>query len=176
MHEATERHIERNAEASAPRVDVSRLLPIALIALIVIAVDQATKSGIRAWLAVGESWPSRDMLLSITRVENSGAAFGILQGAGTFLVIVSVIGLGAIAAFVLLTPLGRWYRLAIGSVLGGALGNFVDRVIHGTVTDFIDPKWYPSFNVADSAIVCGVIALIALSFFDNSLEAERSES
>jgi lipoprotein signal peptidase len=44
------------------------------------------------------------------------------------------------------------------------------------VTDFIDPKWYPSFNVADSAIVCGVIALIALSFFDNSLEAERSDS
>lgn len=176
MHEATERQVERNAEAATPGMDVRRLLPISAVALVVIAIDQASKSAIRAWLAVGESWPARDTLLAITRVENSGAAFGILQGAGTFLLVVSVIGLGAIVAFITLTPLGRWYRLAIGGVLGGALGNFIDRILHGTVTDFVDPRWYPSFNVADSAIVCGVVALIALSFFDKSSEAERADA
>ena len=176
MQEATERHAERNAEAATPGMDVRRLLPISVIALIVIVLDQATKSAIRSWLEVGESWPAGDSLLAITRVENSGAAFGILQGAGTFLLVVSVIGLGAIIAFIVLTPLSRWYRLAIGCVLGGALGNFIDRIIHGTVTDFIDPRWYPSFNVADSAIVCGVIALIALTFFDNSPQAGRTDA
>ncbi len=176
MHETRERQVERNAAVATPGVDVRRMVPIAAVALVVIVMDQITKSIVRGWLEVGESWPARDALISITRVENSGAAFGILQGAGTFLLIVSVIGLGAIIAFILLTPLGPWYRLAIGSVLGGALGNFIDRVLHGTVTDFIDPRWYPSFNLADSAIVCGVVALIALSFFDKSLEAEPSTS
>jgi signal peptidase II len=176
MHEATDRHAERNAEAATPGIDVRRLIPIAAVALVVIAADQAAKSVIRAWLAVGESWPSRDALIAITRVENSGAAFGILQGAGSFLLAVSVVGLGAIIAFVLLTPLGRWYRLALGAVLGGAIGNFIDRIVRGTVTDFVDPRWYPSFNVADSAIVCGVVALIALSFFDGRPAASEGSS
>jgi signal peptidase II len=175
MHDATDRHVERNAEAATPSIDVRRLLPIAAVALVVIAADQATKAVIRSWLAVGESWPSRDALLAISRVENSGAAFGILQGAGSFLVAVSVVGLGAIIAFVLLTPLGRWYRLALGGILGGAIGNFIDRISRGTVTDFVDPRWYPSFNLADSAIVCGVIAVIALSFFDGGSAVTRAD-
>ena len=56
-------------------------------------------------------------------------------------------------------------KLALSMILGGAIGNFIDRVTKGTVTDFIDPAYYPAFNIADSAIVCGVAAILILTWF-----------
>lgn len=142
-----------------------RIAPFLAIALAVLAADQATKAIIRATIEPGDGWPSRGGWLHLSHVENSGAAFGILQGAGVFLVIPAVIAIVAVLAFVYTAPAGnRLYVVALAFVLGGATGNLVDRVTRGTVTDFIDPTHYPAFNLADSAIVLAVIALAWLSF------------
>lgn len=138
------------------------------IAGVVLVLDQATKALIRGWLRPGETWPEGWELINLTHVRNTGAAFGILQDAGGFLVIAALAGIGAMTFFLLTLPAhSRWYPAALSLILGGAIGNLVDRVRLGHVTDFVNPTHYPAFNVADSAIVIGVISIAALSFFES---------
>ncbi len=159
--------------ASRGAVSRRRLAPFTAIALAVVAADQTTKAAIRAWLDVGEGWPTRDGLLQLSHVENSGAAFGILQGAGPLLLVTAVIGVVAVVAYLFVVPPGgRLYALALAFILGGATGNLIDRAARGTVTDFIDPAYYPAFNIADSAIVLGVFALAWLSFRDGGVSED----
>lgn len=156
-----------------PRIDLLRLAPFLVIAATVVAADQATKTFIRANLEEGEWWPFVGTVLRISHVENPGAAFGILPGAGTFLLGVTVLGVVALSAYLLLLPdSSRWYPFALALVLGGAVGNLIDRLARGTVTDFIDPMYYPAFNIADSAIFLGVSTLLVVSF----VLPERSEA
>src|SRR5690606_9020073 len=159
-------------EAATPAGrSTSRLPLLAALVAVVLAADQLTKAAIRGWLDEGESWSFGTELIQLTRVENAGAAFGILQGAGPFLIVTSSIAvLALLAFFVWAPPQSRWHIAALAFVLGGALGNLVDRVSRGTVTDFVDPTNYPSFNVADSAIVTGVTALVVLSLFEGDGE------
>lgn len=146
--------------------------PFFFVAAAVFALDQLTKAIIRDWLAVGESWPSEDWLVKLTHVTNSGAAFGILQGQGLFLTVTAVIAIGAIAFYYAYPPLEHGLlRLAMGLELGGALGNLLDRLRFGKVTDFVDFPRYPEFNVADSSIVIGLI--IIAGFFVLSERAQR---
>ncbi|MGE0134808.1 MAG: signal peptidase II [Dehalococcoidia bacterium] len=152
---------DRLAAHSAER---RHLAPYLLISVAIVAADQFTKAVIRGWLAEGEAWPSTDAILAISHVENAGAAFGILQGAGAFLLAAAAIGVAAILVYMFLVPPAqRLYVAALSLILGGAIGNLIDRVAKGTVTDFIDPTHYPAFNIADSAIVCGVVAIVALT-------------
>lgn len=140
------------------------MAPFIAVAIAVAALDQATKAIVRATLAEGEGWPAAGALLRIAHVENSGAAFGMLQGAGPFLLITTVVGIVAVVAYLFLTPSGgRLHGTALAFILGGAAGNLIDRAARGTVTDFIDPTRYPAFNLADSAIVVGVAALAWLT-------------
>lgn len=142
-----------------------RLGALLAVSLFVIAADQASKAIIRATLHPGETWPEGWELIRISHVHNTGAAFGILEGASTFLVIAPLAAIAAITVFLLTLPAAsRWYSVALAAILGGAIGNLVDRIRLGHVTDFIDPTHYPSFNIADSAIVVGVITIAALSF------------
>jgi signal peptidase II len=135
--------------------------PFFVVALSVFVLDQLTKSIIRGWLEVGESWPSEDWLVKLTHVTNSGAAFGILQGQGLFLTVTAVIAIGAIVFYYAFPPLEHGLmRLAMGLLLGGAFGNLVDRIRFGHVTDFVDFPRYPEFNVADSSIVIGLIVIV----------------
>jgi signal peptidase II len=153
-----------DSEAAPPGY---RLGPALALASVVIAADQVTKALVRSRLAEGEAWPSTDALLAISHVENAGAAFGILQGAGTWLLAVTVIGV--IGIFVYLwrfPPRNGLYLVALALILGGAVGNLIDRATKGTVTDFIDPTHYPAFNLADSSIVVGVCAIVLLSFLE----------
>lgn len=130
-------------------------------ALLVVGADQATKGIVRGSLERGESWPDADWPLKIRHITNSGAAFGILQDQTAFLIVMAVIGLGAIYLYYRNPPFEHWLSaVAIGMMLGGALGNLIDRVRMGHVTDFIDPDRYPAFNVADSSIFVGVSVLI----------------
>ncbi|MSP22990.1 MAG: signal peptidase II [Dehalococcoidia bacterium] len=150
---------------SARRIESRRLAPFFGVSALVVLCDQLTKSFIRSRLVEGEAWPVLGSLLSISHVENSGAAFGILQGAGVFLLLTTVIGVAALCAYLFCVPMGsRWYTLSLALILGGAVGNFIDRVTRGTVTDFIDPTHYPAFNIADSAIVVGVGVLILATY------------
>ena len=148
--------------APAPHAPQARLF--ATIAIAAVVLDQATKALIRGWLAEGETWPAGFELIRISHVENTGAAFGILQGAGPLLLLSSVVGVAVVLVLLYVAPAGdRLYTAALALVLGGAIGNLIDRALRGEVTDFIDPTHYPAFNLADSSIVVGVIALIVLS-------------
>ena len=133
-----------------------------IIAVTVILLDQATKAIVRANLAQGERWPE-GWPISFSHVTNSGAAFGLLRGQTTFLILMTVFGLGAILLYYVMPPVRhRLMAPALALVLGGAIGNFIDRVRLGRVTDFIHFPNYPDFNVADSAITVGVVLLAGL--------------
>lgn len=157
--------------ARDPHARQARLF--AAVAVAAIVLDQATKAIIRGWLAEGETWPAGFELIRLSHVENTGAAFGILQGAGPLLVVASIVGVVVVLVLLYTAPTGdRLYTAALALVLGGAVGNLIDRVLRGEVTDFIDPTHYPAFNLADSSIVVGVIALILLSFRPERPDAE----
>jgi signal peptidase II len=102
--------------------------------------------------------------LRLTYVENRGAAFGLLQDQTAFFVFVGLVVVGVIAASYRYLPRsGFRLHLALGLQLGGAIGNLIDRIRQGYVVDFVDfgyrSNWWPVFNVADSAIVIGVLLL-----------------
>ena len=134
------------------------------IALLVVVADQLSKIGIRSNLALGESLPETG-LFRLTHVYNTGAAFGLFQGQTFPLTIVAIFGIVVILLFTLLFyhrfPLlgSRLGKPALGLILGGTIGNLIDRLRFGGVTDFIDVGIWPAFNIADSAVVVGTIIL-----------------
>ena len=131
-------------------------------ALVVVALDQATKAIVRSSLDRGESWPDADWLLRIRYVTNTGAAFGILEDQTFFLIIMAFIGLAAIYLYYRYPPFEHGIvPIAIGMMLGGAAGNLIDRIRVGRVTDFVDFRFWPAFNVADSSISIGIVVLLA---------------
>ncbi len=152
----------------AARKSSGSLLPWLAIAFVVVVLDQATKALIVARFALGDS-VTVTPFLNIVRAHNTGAAFSFLAGASGwqrwFFVILGAVA--AVAIVVLLARHGgqRLFAWALALILGGALGNVIDRLLHGHVVDFIQVHyagWYfPSFNVADSAITLGAVCLIA---------------
>ena len=145
-----------------------RLALVGIAALVVLVLDQATKTIVQQTMTLGESVPVLPVL-SLTYVRNPGAAFGILGGlpAGIrmpVLLLVTVVAVGVLVQLARDTPPShRWTLLAVGGVLGGATGNLVCRVRYGEVVDFLHLHWgtwyWPMFNVADSAITVGVIVI-----------------
>lgn len=149
--------------AIRPRDGWFLALPAAIVGL-----DQLTKWIIRGWLERGEAysliWP-----LKIVHVTNSGAAFGMFQGAGPLLVITSVVGMVAILVYLFNPGFAHpLMRLGLAFMLGGAVGNLIDRVSEGRVVDFVKVPNFPAFNVADSAITIGVFFLIWALMFDTT--------
>lgn len=156
-----------DAHRASPALGLRRATPWLALAAAVTALDQGTKALVRARLELYEVWPAGWELIRFTHIQNTGAAFGILQGAGAFLLVAAFIVIAGITAFLLTLPShGRLYHVALALILGGAVGNLIDRVRLGAVTDFIDPTHYPAFNLADSGIVCGVALLAFLAFRD----------
>lgn len=141
--------------------DYGRLLAIAAL---VIGLDQWTKALVRANLAVGEFWSPWDWLEPYARIvhwKNTGAAFGVLQGFGDVFTILAIVVSVAILYYYPQVPRSDWpLRLAMGLQFGGALGNLVDRLTIGSVTDFISVGTFPVFNLADASISIGVAVLV----------------
>ena len=141
-------------------------LVIFLITLLVVALDQVTKQLITRTMDLSESSPVIDNFLYITYHRNSGAAFGILQGQMLFFYVITAVTI--IGILIWLSKLNikrnRTLAIALALILGGALGNFVDRVIYQAVIDFIHTVWwghsFPIFNVADIALVCGALLML----------------
>ena len=133
-------------------------------ALLLVAADQISKFWIRSNLAIGESLFEVEFLRLI-RVHNTGAAFGLFQGQSFLLTIIALVGIAALVLYAIffhrtfLFLNNKLGRLALGLVLGGTAGNLIDRIYLGYVTDFIDVGIWPTFNIADSAIVVGTIIL-----------------
>lgn len=133
------------------------------IALAIFVLDQVTKYLVLRNLEVNEAWnpiPALRPFVTITHVTNTGAAFGILPDKGTFFILVAVLVIVGILVYYRYLPADRLLvRASLGLQLGGALGNLLDRLRYGHVVDFVDFKIWPVFNVADSAIVVGVLIL-----------------
>ena len=137
----------------------------AVIALIVFALDRLTKSLVAAEIPYGTEVQLIGRLVGITNVRNSGAAFGTAPAlAGVFLLASVVVALG-LALYVMRNEGDLFSFGALGLIMGGTIGNGFDRIINGTVTDFVNVHFWPVFNVADSAISTGVVLLIASYFF-----------
>lgn len=158
-------------------------LPVFLISL---TVDQWSKRWILDRFSYGEEWTLIPGFFSLTHVRNPGGAFSFLATMPEEVRQIFFLGTGVLAIVLLLVFLrrlepGEWLAAtAIGGVLGGAIGNLTDRVIHGEVIDFLDfTLWggyvWPTFNVADCCIVVGVGILMLEMFFEREPEDEAGE-
>ena len=134
------------------------------IGLLVVIADQLSKAWIRVNLARGQSLFDIGFF-QIVNVHNTGAAFGILKDHTLALTIVAFVGI-IVILLLLFVLQSRWsfldsllVRSAIGLIIGGTIGNLIDRLHLGYVTDFIDFKVWPAFNIADSAVTVGVIII-----------------
>lgn len=129
-----------------------------LVLVLVLAADQATKALVRNALDVGES-EKLALGIRLVHVTNDGVAFGALAGSGIVLAIV-LVALGGLVTWFVRHADRPLIWLPTGLLLGGALGNLIDRVRAGAVTDFVKLPAWPAFNVADTAITFGVLALL----------------
>jgi signal peptidase II len=146
-----------------------------LLAGAVVGLDQLIKWIIRDNLPLGGVWPG-DWPVKIIHITNSGAAFGIFQGAGPLLVVTSVIGMAAILIYLFNPGFAHpVMRAGLALMLGGAIGNLIDRVYAGEVVDFIKFPHFPAFNVADSAITIGVLLLV-WGMLDQTTEESRDDA
>jgi signal peptidase II len=154
------------------------------VAAVLLVLDQLTKAWITATLGPGGDRQSIEIVGEFVRLgytTNTGAAFGIGQNRSLIFTIVALIAIPAIAFFNRsITPRSLLTRVCLGALLGGALGNLVDRLRLGFVVDFVDVgigdlRW-PSFNVADSSFVVGIIVLSAYLFLTDPSRADGRES
>ncbi|HEU4906167.1 MAG TPA: signal peptidase II [Solirubrobacterales bacterium] len=132
------------------------------LAILTIALDQGAKALIESNLVTGEQVEVLGPL-SLTLAHNSGVAFGLASGGGAALIALTAIALGFVVALFARSPTRPGMWLAVGLLGGGAVGNLIDRVRAGAVTDYIDVLSWPPFNLADVAITLGVVVL-ALSY------------
>lgn len=146
-----------------------RLKPLTVLLLTAVAAvvaDQVSKYLVRTALPLHVPVWIVPGLLALDHVQNEGAAFSLLQGQRVFFIVTALVVLGTISyVWWRYRPTSMWANVALGLVAGGAVGNLVDRAWRGTVTDFIDPRVFPVFNVADSAIVVGVAVLVVWLIF-----------
>ncbi|GAA5058948.1 signal peptidase II [Nocardia callitridis] len=140
------------------------------IAAVLFGLDLLTKALVVAHLRPGHPVYLIGDVVRLSLIRNAGAAFSMATGMTWLLTLV------ALAVVIGVIRIGRtlrslWWAIGLGLVLGGALGNLTDRLfrapgpLQGHVVDFVAVGWWPVFNVADSAIVCGAIALVALTVF-----------
>ncbi len=127
-----------------------------LIAGSVLILDQITKALVREYVPMGASkgWAH----VAITHATNTGVAFGFFQGTNWFFSLIATVVIVLLGVHA--KKLSQEYWTAWALILGGATGNLVDRLLFGAVTDFISIGWWPSFNVADSVLVIGVLLLL----------------
>ena len=140
-----------------------------LIVGAVFIFDQISKEFIRLWMPLGDSWPSTGFL-RIVHGTNTGSAFGLFAGFTNLLILASILGIAAVLYYFYRQGNNAIaLRISLGLIVGGALGNLFDRVVFGKVVDFISVGWWPSFNIADSAISVGMFLLIFTMIFGERL-------
>ncbi|GMV48665.1 signal peptidase II [Nitrospirales bacterium NOB] len=147
-----------------------RYFLLGLLSLIIVVVDQVTKVSVMENMRLHESIPVIQNFFNITYIRNPGAAFGFLSSSSSsfrfvFFGVTSVFALGLLGTILARMPKDDWMgQLSVAGILGGAIGNLMDRLRYGEVIDFLDfyinGYHWPAFNVADSAITVGVVFLI----------------
>lgn len=131
------------------------------VAVVVVTADQLAKSVVRGTLGLGESIPVVGRAFRLTHVRNTGAAFGLFpEQQGLFIAATTAV-IGVVLYLVVRGRSGdARQQVALGFLLGGAVGNLIDRIVMGRVTDFLDFGIWPVFNLADSAIVFGALLVV----------------
>lgn len=147
-----------------------------IVSVFVLAADIISKYLVKRGLEPYESIPVIRNIFHITYVQNTGAAFSILKGKTFLFTTVSFVVILGIIFILIKYPIKRKiFGIVMGLILGGAIGNLIDRVRYGYVVDFLDFRIWPVFNIADCAIVIGVIVLVYLITFDSEFQSIYSE-
>ncbi len=150
------------------------MLPLLAVAGLVLVADQITKYAVRVFIDPNQSISLIKGFFYFTHVRNTGAAFGMFSQRQPVFVVATVIAIILIIVYHLKTKETDFlFNVALGLELGGAVGNLIDRVSQGWVTDFVHVLNFPVFNIADSAIVMGVVLLILVMLRD--IVKERRE-
>ncbi len=147
---------------------------------IIVALDQLSKFLVRTRLDFGQTWMPISWLARFARVvhwNNTGAAFGLFPSGSLIFTIVAIIVAVAILYYFPRVPAIQWtLRVALVLMFSGAVGNLIDRLLHGTVTDFISLGTFPVFNVADASISTGVAVLVASMWIDERRARAAAEA
>jgi signal peptidase II len=130
-----------------------------VVVAVVLIVDRITKHAVVTGIREGEVHKFLPGV-NLVHIRNSGVAFGFLSGGGAIVLIVTLTALAALVVYFLLRPTRPGLWLPTGLLVGGAVGNLIDRLLNGSVTDFIKLPLWPAFNVSDMAITFGVLALL----------------
>ena len=141
--------------------------PMLIVAILSVFFDQLTKSIIRKVVATRGTVEVIKGYFEISYAENTGAAFGMFQGRNTIFIIINFVAIGFIFLYYRQFKENIWMKVSLGLLLGGALGNLIDRIVFQYVTDFIrlrwwlfHLRWWPSFNIADASVCIGALMLI----------------
>ena len=146
-----------------------------VLTIAVIICDQLTKYVVRETIPLYETFIQVG-IFSIVHGQNTGSAFGLFAGFTNYLIVASLIGLALILYFfVKQASANLFVRIAVGLIVGGAVGNLIDRVKDGFVVDFISVGWWPAFNVADSAISIGMTVMVLFMIFGNKIDNDAKD-
>jgi len=138
-----------------------KYLIVFLTSFIVVLIDQLTKFLVKINFQLNESLPLIKNIFNLTYIHNLGAGFGILQEQKLLLIFISIIVIGFIFYYIRkIRNKEKTLQIIVGFVLGGTIGNLIDRISYGFVIDFLDFQIWPIFNAADSFLTIGVIGLI----------------
>jgi signal peptidase II len=154
-----------------------RVAALASTALLALVLDQVTKAVVRASLPVGEARPLLPGVIELLHVENTGAAFSMGEGATMAFVVVALVVVAGAVALAWREPLPAWLSAFLGCVVGGGVGNMVDRIAAGSVTDFLATTFmdFPVFNVADIFVTCGIAtSLVGYWWWDSRRGGDAS--
>ena len=138
-----------------------------IVAALSVSLDQLTKSIIRRTVAISGPIEVIKNYFWIAYAENTGAAFGTFRGRNGLFIVIMIVAIGFIFAYYRQFKKNLWMKISLGFLLGGALGNLIDRIVFQYVTDFIRVRWWflhwrwwPSFNIADASVVVVAIMFV----------------
>lgn len=171
---------KRQAIPTEQPASISEQTLLFMVTAGIIVFDHLTKLFIETWLPLHTSWqpwPEYGHLFQLTHVTNTGAAFGLFPTGSNIFMLVALLVAAIILLYNYRLPTGHFlFRIALGLQLGGALGNLVDRIRLGHVTDFLDFGPFPVFNLADASIVAGVLVLVFLMLTETQDESEEENA
>jgi signal peptidase II len=147
-------------QAAAPaRARAAAFTRAGILGAVVLILDQVTKRLVDSGIPVGGQ---NKLVLGIelVHVRNTGVAFSLFAGGGALVLIFTLLALSLLVSYLARRPERPWLWLPTGLLIGGAIGNLIDRIFNGAVTDFIKLPLWPAFNVADTAITFGVLSLL----------------
>jgi signal peptidase II len=144
---------------TSSRTRTTAFLKAGAVMVTVLALDQLTKAWVRSDIDLHETHKFLPGI-NLVHVRNTGVAFGFFAGGGIVVLAFTVIALAVLLGYFTLRPDRPLLWLPTGLLIGGAIGNLIDRIAHGAVTDFIKLPFWPAFNLADMSITFGVLALL----------------